>query len=233
MGDLDLFLIARKRICRNSFVCCRRRWRRIVITLVVTFFFCKTEHRYTAPMTVYPLDEKHIPEWSSLLRQGLLCIYPTDSLYGIGGIASSRTAAAVKKVKGREKEKSLSVIAPSLQWIREHCAVPAAFDFSYHQPTTYLFRKKETGSFPYLSETDRLGVRLLPSEHVIQKLVATVQHPLISTSANYSGKPVGSTLEDIPESLRASVAFVIDAGVSLTTPSRLLDADTGKEVPRV
>ncbi|MDE0243330.1 MAG: Sua5/YciO/YrdC/YwlC family protein [Candidatus Kaiserbacteria bacterium] len=183
-------------------------------------------------MTTYPLDEKYIPEWVSLLQQDLLCIYPTDSIYGIGGVAHEHTAAAIKGVKGRGAGKSFSVIAPSVQWITTHCTVPPSFDFSYRQPTTYLFRKKEAGSFLYLSETDRLGVRLLPPEHVIQKLTATVQQPLISTSANHSGEPVGSTIEEIPPSLRESVAFIIDAGTALTTPSRLLDADTGKEILR-
>ena len=183
-------------------------------------------------MKRYALDEKHIPEWISLLRRDLLCIYPTDSLYGIGGIAHRKNADAVREVKGRDARKPISVIAPSVRWIREHCAVPEPFDFSYRRPITYLMRKRKAGALRHLSESDRIGVRLLPSGHVTQRLVATLQRPMIATSANYAGERVGASVEEMPASLIRAVGFVIDAGTRLTEPSVLYDAETGKEVRR-
>ena len=185
-------------------------------------------------MKTYPLDERYLSEWVSLLQQDLLCIYPTDSLYGIGGIANRKNAEVVKRIKGRGVGKSFSVLVPSLQWVRDYCSVPESFATVAHQkPVTYLFQKKDKNTLLHLSENECIGVRLLSADHVIQKLVTTLQQPLITTSANYTGEPVGATLEEMPLSLLQTVDFVIDAGVRLTTPSRLYDVATGREVCRV
>ena len=183
-------------------------------------------------MTTYPLDARFIPTWSSLLEQGKVCIYPTDSVYGIGGIATASVASVIQRLKGRGVGKSFSVLAPSVAWIERHCIVPDSFDFSYSVPTTYLFYKQDLNAFAHLSETDRIGVRLLPADHVIQQLAVSLGQPIISTSANYSGDPVSATIAEMDSSLVSSVDFVIDGGRSSTQPSRLYDADTGREVVR-
>lgn len=183
-------------------------------------------------MKVYPLEERHLPEWISFLQRDFLCIYPTDSIYGIGGIANQKNADAVNRIKKRGAHKSFSVIAPSVQWVKKRCIVPESFDSTYQEPTTYLFEKKDRNDFLHLSNNEQIGIRFLPHSHPIQKLVTKLQQPLITTSANYSGEPVGTTIEKIPTSLLHSVDFVIDAGIPLTTPSRLYDVTTGKEIRR-
>ena len=73
-------------------------------------------------------------EITKLLQEGKIFIYPTDTIYGLGCNALDVCAVErIKKIKGRDKDKPMSVIAPSLEWINENCVVPclasSQFDF--------------------------------------------------------------------------------------------------------
>ena len=59
------------------------------------------------------------------LRAGHIVVYPTDTVYGIGCDATNeRAVERVYAIKCRGA-KPVSVIAPSLAWIRAHCSIPA------------------------------------------------------------------------------------------------------------
>ena len=66
-----------------------------------------------------PIDLK------SEILAGKVFIYPTDTIYGIGCNALDVEAVGrIKDIKGRDKDKPMSVIAPSIDWIKENCVVP-------------------------------------------------------------------------------------------------------------
>ncbi|MCK5023195.1 MAG: Sua5/YciO/YrdC/YwlC family protein, partial [Candidatus Aenigmarchaeota archaeon] len=60
-------------------------------------------------------------ELAKAIREGKIIIYPTDTLYGIG--CNAEKAKSIEKIlnaKGRGKDKPVSIIAPSMEWIAEN-----------------------------------------------------------------------------------------------------------------
>ena len=52
------------------------------------------------------------------IRKGKIFIYPTDTIYGLGCDAlNEKSVEKIKEIKKRDKDKPLSVIAPSKKWI--------------------------------------------------------------------------------------------------------------------
>ena len=58
------------------------------------------------------------------ILSGKIFIYPTDAIYGLGCNAENIDAVnKIKEIKQRDKDKPLSVIAPSIDWIKENLIV--------------------------------------------------------------------------------------------------------------
>ena len=71
-------------------------------------------------------------------------IYPTDTVYGIGCNAENEMLIdRIFRVKGRDRNKPMSVIAPNKEWILEHCIVSREIIDKYLPgPYTILMKKK-------------------------------------------------------------------------------------------
>ncbi len=55
---------------------------------------------------------------------GKIFIYPTDTVYVIGCNALDKKAVArLKEIKKRDKNKPLSIIVPSFNWIEKYCII--------------------------------------------------------------------------------------------------------------
>ncbi len=148
--------------------------------------------------------------------QNKLFVYPTDTLYGIGGLFSHENIERISKIKKREMGKKMSIIAPSFDWIYENFYVPnpdtllEAFN-KYHGVTYILTPKEDTCEYA-LYETHRkdnsIGVRII--KHPFQEFVTYLGKPFISTSANFAGRPNGKFLEDLEPKILEAVDYVID-----------------------
>jgi len=57
-------------------------------------------------------------------KSGKIFIYPTDTVYGIGGIYTSEMVNKIFAIKKRDEKKMFSIIAPSFDWIDKHCEYP-------------------------------------------------------------------------------------------------------------
>jgi L-threonylcarbamoyladenylate synthase len=62
---------------------------------------------------------------AAVAAAGLVC-FPTDTVYGIGGVASPATAAAIARVKGRRADKPLQVVYPTMDLLLAGVALTPA-----------------------------------------------------------------------------------------------------------
>lgn len=163
---------------------------------------------------------------TSRIIDGAVFIYPTDTIYGIG--CNAQNPSSVKKIriiKGRASS-PFSVIAPSLEWIYENCAVTKeAEDWAEKLPGPYtlIFRLKNKSCIakevnPGLNT---LGVRM--PNHWIRKIVAEAEVPVVTTSVNKSGSDYMTSLENLDESIKGSTDFIIYEGEKKEKPSRIVD----------
>ena len=165
------------------------------------------------------------------IKQGKIFIYPTDTIYGIGCDATNKKAVAkIKKLKARDKDKPLSIIAPSKEWIKENCIVDTGtyLDKYFPGPYTLILKKKNPKFLEHVSSTDSLGIRIpdcKTCKHIQQAGV-----PFVTTSVNLAGKPFATQISDISSEILDNVDEVIDIGKLSGKPSTLIIE--GKEAER-
>jgi L-threonylcarbamoyladenylate synthase len=176
-------------------------------------------------MRLYTLADRD--EVLAGLARGETLVYPTDTVYGIGCDATNYAAVArVREIKHRD-EKPFSVIAPSMQWIRTNCVIPAYAEELLAKlpgPYTFVFLLRDACVALNVSG-GALGVRI--PDHAVATLATAFGKPVVTTSANISGEPVIRSVSSLPEGL-ASVDMVIDGGVLGGTSSSVTDC-TGDE----
>lgn len=165
------------------------------------------------------------------ILEGKIFIYPTDTIYGIGCDANNEHSVdKIKNIKGREKDKPLSVIAPSFEWIEENCIIDAGLKVKKYLPGQYtlLLRKKNPFFLNYVSNNEYLGIRI-PKCNFSEK-IKKAGVPFITTSVNISGEPFARKITDIPRKILEQVDIVIDEGELNGKPSTLIK--DGKEILR-
>jgi len=158
-------------------------------------------------------------------------IYPTDTVYGIGCNAENEMLIdRIFSIKGRDKKKPMSVIAPDKKWILENCIVSKdILDKYLPGPYTLLLKKKDAGFLKYATAgASTIGVRI--PAHRISKLVEEAGVPFITTSANISGEKSPKTLSEIPDEIKKAVDIMVDGGALSGIPSAIVDCRNGAEV---
>ena len=166
------------------------------------------------------------------IAKGAVFIYPTDTVYGIGCDATNDASVRrVRELKGGNT-KPLSVIAPSIDWIKENCELnDKAKSWLLKLPGPYTLILKLKNFNAVCAQTNMgsktLGVRI--PDHWISSLVLDVGKPIITTSVNLIGKPPAATREQLEE---FAVDFIIYDGDKAGTPSTIVDTLSGKIIKR-
>lgn len=160
------------------------------------------------------------------MKKGEIFIYPTDTIYGIGCNALDPEAVRrLRTIKGLDDEKPLSVIAPSKQWIEEHCAL----DFEAQQwldklpgPYTLILKLKDQAVPKEVNNgAGTLGIRI--PHHWISACSQNINVPIITTSANKTGEDFMTSVEDLDLEIKSKVDLIIDEGPIQGKPSTIVN----------
>jgi len=155
---------------------------------------------------------------AAILRSGRLLIYPTDTLYALGGLALD--AAAVDRVrlaKGREEWKPLPLVAADLQQVSALCATPLealarlAGRF-WPGPLTLVLPAAAGVPDAVTAGTATVAVRV-PALALVRRLCAEAG-PLVSTSANPAGARAPRTCHDAVVGVGSAAALALDGGAA-------------------
>lgn len=160
---------------------------------------------------------------------GKIFIYPTDTIYGLGCNAMNENAVQkIREIKNRDKNKPLSIIAPSIEWIKENFITDMILEKYLPGPYTLILKKKVMNFLSHISNSDSLGVRIPNSEFT--KRIQGIGVPFITTSVNISGEPFANKISNIKPEILNKVDFIIDNGILSGKPSTLVI--NGKEIKR-
>lgn len=165
------------------------------------------------------------------ISKGAVFIYPTDTIYGIGCDATNdRAVKRVRKMKGRAA-KPFSVIAPSIDWIKENCSLTnnaKAWLLKLPGPYTLIINlKRKAVCAQTNSGLKNLGIRI--PDHWISDIAAKLGKPIVTTSVNLEGKPPATKLEQLE---KFEVDFIIYEGEKEGKPSTLVDTVSGNILKR-
>ena len=152
-------------------------------------------------------------------------IYPTDTIYGIGcNAADEQAVRRLRELKGRSTN-PFSVIAPSTEWIMGNCILnEKQEEYLELLPGPYTLILK-TKNHPVAKSVNQglntLGVRI--PDHWISEAVKELGVPIITTSANKAGNEYMTSLEDLDESIKNNVRFIVYEGEKEGKPSKIID----------
>ena len=165
------------------------------------------------------IDENELNIVSQSIKNGEIVIMPTETVYGIG--ANLFDEEAVKKIfiaKNRPQDNPLIVHIGSKSEIEMVAQTPnaieqALIDAFMPGPFTIILKKKDCIPDIVSAGLDTIGVRM-PSNEIANRIILGVGNPIVLPSANISGRPSGTRIEDIREELESKVYAIVDGGES-------------------
>ena len=151
------------------------------------------------------------------IKQGKLVLFPTETVYGIG--ANALDEEAVKKIyiaKGRASDNPLIAHIANLEMLKKLVMEVGKVEEKLIEkfwpgPLTIVFKKKTVVPDVITGGLDTVAIRM-PSDIIAHKLIEYSNCPIAAPSANISGKPSGTQIEDVIGELDGKVEYVIDGG---------------------
>jgi len=182
------------------------------------------------------------------LAAARLACFPTDTVYGVGGVLSPAAVAAVTAVKGRDPSKPLQVVFPSRELLlatvalgrrlRDACRrllpgpvtllVPYPADWSVPPPGEVRAERRRRFGRTETTVVPTLGVRV-PRWPGAGRLLETLPFPLVASSANRSGERPAASLAEVEAAVLDACDLVLDAGPVAGVASSVVDLSSYEE----
>jgi L-threonylcarbamoyladenylate synthase len=159
-----------------------------------------------------------IDEAAAVLRRGSLVAFPTETVYGLGAVATNdRAVAAIYRAKGRPAHNPLIVHLADLAGVRALATldaraetVAAAF---WPGPLTLVLPRAPDSPISPLATAGLATVAVrLPAHPVARALLEATLLPVAAPSANPSGRVSPTAAEHVAADLGEVVELVLDGG---------------------
>jgi len=174
---------------------------------------------------------------ASVLRDGGLVAFPTETFYGLGALASDPVALRrVFRVKGRAESKPLLVLVDSIamaESLADEVTPRARALMTRHWPgaLTLVLRARADLPRDLTGGTNTIGVRL--SAHPVARgLIGALGGPVTAPSANPEGGSPPTTAADVLRVFEGAIDLVLDGGATAGGPASSV-VDVTAEPPRV
>jgi L-threonylcarbamoyladenylate synthase len=155
---------------------------------------------------------------AAAVRRGKVIAIPTDALYTlVADPFNLRAVTQVFQAKGREPHRSLPVLIRDTMMAEELATELSEMFFILARrfwpgPLTMIVPAAPKLPLRLTGNTGRLAIRQSRSQ-VANQLIAMLNEPLISTSANISGSPTCRSGIDVFGMMDGRVDLVLDGGV--------------------
>jgi len=176
------------------------------------------------------IEKTDLSQVLEVLHNNGMIVYPTETFYGLGGLASSEIALGkIYRLKGRDQNQPLPFIASDLAMVLNYVpqmpeeALLLAKKFWPGSLTLVL--KAWPGKLPSmaLGPGETIAVRVPPLIW-LRELILEAGILLVATSANLSGRPPLSDFNQVHELFGGKVEVLIDGGKTKGgQPSTVLD----------
>ncbi|WP_159721158.1 L-threonylcarbamoyladenylate synthase [Enterococcus sp. CSURQ0835] len=175
---------------------------------------------------------------ATLLRQGELIAFPTETVYGLG--ADALLPASVKQVfavKGRPSDNPLIVHVANFEMVKDyvdkfHPLTEKIIKNFWPGPLTLIFPIKKNSLDPIVTGGLSTAAFRMPDNKITLKLIELTGDPLVGPSANTSGKPSPTLAKHVAHDFNGKIAGIVDDGATkIGVESTVLDLSG--EVPTI
>lgn len=149
-----------------------------------------------------------------IIKEGGIILYPTDTVWGIGCDATNAEAVAkIYQLKKRAEEQSMIVLMNGDRMMHNvFTEIPEVawqiIELS-ENPTTLILDKPKNVAANLIATDNTLGIRIV-KEPFCFKLLEKLKKPLVSTSANISGKPTPKSFKEISPEILKGVDYIVN-----------------------
>lgn len=163
------------------------------------------------------IDKVQLNEVKNALINGELIIFPTETVYGIGADAFNVSATKrIYEAKGRPSDNPLIVHVSDRDMLNKCVShitevEEKLIDAFMPGPFTLILEKSDTIPNEVTANLNTVAIRM-PSNKIANLIIKEFGRPISAPSANISGKPSGTNIEDIQEELGDKVYALIDGG---------------------
>jgi L-threonylcarbamoyladenylate synthase len=175
----------------------------------------------------------HLLTAARRIRQGGVVAYPTEGVYGLGcNPLDARAVERILEIKQRDPGAGLILLAADLEQLRPFMEVSDVdlerLDASWPGPVTWLVPATDRVPALVRGRHDTVAVRV--SGHPLARQLARLAGtPLVSTSANRSGRPAAVNHFQVRRQLGMELDFVVTGHCQTPgQPSRIIDLVSGK-----
>jgi len=171
------------------------------------------------------------------IKSGFVIAYPTESVYGLG--CDPKNLDAVRKIlqiKQRSYKKGLILVASNIEQIIPYIDKPspqllARLAASSNQVITWLIPANKnvsellTGEHKSVKEGADKKIAIRLSRHpIIYSLCQQLGHPIVSTSANVTGKSMLWSANEVKFRFKNKIKYILNASSgSQKKPSEIRD----------
>lgn len=155
-----------------------------------------------------------------LLKSAQVVAFPTETVYGLGAIATNEQAVAkIFEAKGRPSDNPLIVhvgtVEEVVNYVEEISPVAKQCMHAFWPGPLTLVMKAKTGVLApnVTAGLTTVGIRM-PDHPVALELLQQLKMPVAAPSANKSGKPSPTKAEHVAEDLADRIPLIVDGGAT-------------------
>ena len=172
-----------------------------------------------------------------VLQKGGVILYPTDTVWGLGCDAANEDAVKrIYIIKNRIDSKSMLVLMENVGLLERYISeVPEiAYDLIEltEKPLTIVYDGAKNLARNLVADDGSIGIRIT-TETFTSDLIRRFKRPIVSTSANISGKPAPACFDEIDKIIIDAVDYVVkyrQDDTSKAVPSSIMKLGGGGEI---
>jgi len=158
--------------------------------------------------------EEDILSSLAILKNGGVILYPTDTIWGLGCDATNSSALEkIFRIKSRSENKSMLILVNNEQmvdrYVREVPEIAYELISVTDTPLTIIYPEGKNLAPGVCADDGSVGIRICHDDFC-NELISRFRKPIISTSANLSGKPSPGNFSEIDKSVIEMVDFVVE-----------------------
>ncbi len=148
-----------------------------------------------------------------VLRKGGVLLYPTDTIWGLGCDATSNSAVQkIFKIKSRAATGNLIILVNGEsmveRYVKEVPESASQITGISDKPVTIIYPDGKNLAPGICSDDGSVGIRIC-EESFCNELITRFRKPIVSTSANLSGRPAPSSFSEIDQEIVNAVDYVV------------------------
>lgn len=178
-------------------------------------------------------QQGEIERTAEIIRRGGLAVFPTETVYGLGGNGCDAEAARkIYAAKGRPSDNPLIIHLASAEDAAKYAVTCPLYERLARAfmpgPLTVILPKRDCIPHSVTGGLDSVAIRV-PSHPVAHALCEAAGVPIAAPSANLSGKPSPTSAAHVIADLDGRVDVILDGGdceIGLESTIVKVDGDT-------